>query len=233
MPNQGDPTATTPAASIDPADKPLASPEVTVEERAPAVSLGDPILPARSCFLQLGEEIARGGMGAVFRAHDPVLGRDLAVKILLQHHRGTPALLHRFAEEARVAGRLQHPGVPPVYEVGLLPDGRPFIAMKLIEGSTLARLLADRQGPSADLPRFLAVFEQVCQTVGYAHSKGIIHRDLKPLNVMVGAFGEVQVMDWGLAKRVDRGSSIVDRVRPQGLPDPSAMSQELRSTNHE
>src|SRR5205823_14383037 len=81
-----------------------------------------------------------------------------------------------------------------------LEDGRPFFAMKLIKGRTLAEILAARANPSEDLPRFLAVFEQLCQAVGYAHSKGVIHRDLKPANVMVGAFGEVQVMDWGLAK---------------------------------
>src|SRR5262249_35471434 len=85
-------------------------------------------------------------------------------------------------------------------EVGILPDGRPFFAMKLIEGRTLAELLRQRNEPGDDLPRFLARFEAVCQTVAYAHSRGVIHRDLKPSNIMVGAFGEVQVMDWGLAK---------------------------------
>src|SRR5262249_37090806 len=138
--------------------------------------------------------------GAVLRARDCVLGRDLAVKVLLDRHADRPEVLHRFADEARVAGQLQHPGVPPVYEVGVLPDGRPFIAMKLIQGRTLAALLADRPSPAQDLPAFLAVFVRVCQPVAYAHAPGVIHRDLKPLNVMVGAFGEVQVMDWGLAK---------------------------------
>src|SRR5262249_23151722 len=86
---------------------------------------------------------------------------------------------------------------PPVYEVGTLSDGRPFLAMKLIQGRTLDRLLREK-GPGA--APWLAVFEAICQAVGYAHSEGVIHRDLKPGNVMVGAFGEVQVMDWGLAK---------------------------------
>src|SRR5205823_7118004 len=89
-----------------------------------------------------------------------------------------------------------------------LEDGRPFFAMKLIKGRTLAEILAARANPSEDLPRFLAVFEQLCQAVGYAHSKGVIHRDLKPLNVMVGAFGEVQVMDWGLAKLLRRKEEV-------------------------
>jgi serine/threonine-protein kinase len=145
-------------------------------------------------------EIARGGMGAVLRARDPELRRSLAVKVLLERHRGKAELERRFLEEAQITGQLQHPGIPPVHEVGRLPDGRPFFAMKLVKGRTLADLLRERPAPADDLPRWLAVFEQVCQTLAYAHAKGVIHRDLKPANVMVGAFGEVQVMDWGLAK---------------------------------
>jgi serine/threonine-protein kinase len=87
-----------------------------------------------------------------------------------------------------------------VHELGRLDDGGPFFAMKLIKGQTLAELLQQRSRPADDLPRLLAIFGQVCQTVAYAHSKGVIHRDPKPANVMVGAFGEVLVMDWGLAK---------------------------------
>jgi tetratricopeptide (TPR) repeat protein len=92
--------------------------------------------------------------------------------------------------------------VAPIYELGKLPDGRPFFAMKLIEGRTLAALLRERPSPGHDLPRFLRHFEAVCQVIGYAHSHGVVHRDLKPANIMVGAFGEVQVMDWGLAEEV-------------------------------
>src|SRR5207302_11011022 len=88
----------------------------------------------------------------------------------------------------------------PVYELGRLPDGRLYIAMKLIRGRTLAALLAGRADAGEDRPRYLAVFEQLCQAMAYAHCCGVIHRDLKPSNVMVGGFGEVQVMDWGLAK---------------------------------
>jgi serine/threonine-protein kinase len=144
--------------------------------------------------------LGRGGMGVVYRAGDPAFGRTLAVKVLRDRLRGDAAAAHRFLDEARLCGQLQHPGVPSVHELGTLADGRPFFAMKLVQGDTLAALLALRAGPAEELPRFLAIFEQVCQTVAYAHSKGVIHRDLKPANVMVGAFGEVQVMDWGLAK---------------------------------
>src|SRR5262249_28924939 len=131
---------------------------------------------------------------------DPHLGRDVAVKVLLDGHHGHPELCQRFVEEARVAGRLQHPGVVPVYALGEAGPGRPYFTMKLVEGRTLAELLRERAAPGPKLSRFLMIFEQVCQTLAYAHSKGVIHRDLKPANIMVGAFGEVQVMDWGLAK---------------------------------
>jgi len=157
-------------------------------------------LPARAGRYKIESEIARGGMGAIWRARDPDLGRTLAIKVLLAPHRERSDLEHRFREEAQITGQLQHPGIPPVHEVGTLADGRPFFAMKLIEGRTLADLLKERSAPAHDLPRFLGIFEQVCQTLAYAHTRGVIHRDLKPLNIMVGAFGEVQVMDWGLAK---------------------------------
>jgi serine/threonine protein kinase len=115
---------------------------------------------------------------------------------------------------------LQHPGIPAVYELGELPDGRPFLAMKLVKGRTLHELLKERSEPSQERGRFLAIFEQVCHAVGYAHAHNVIHRDLKPSNVMVGAHGEVQVMDWGLAK-------VLDPSRPQ---EPVDKSEELPAT---
>jgi serine/threonine-protein kinase len=148
----------------------------------------------------LYEEIGRGGMGVVLRGRDPDLGRDLAVKVLLPKHHGHAGLEQRFVEEAQIAGQLQHPGVVPIYELGRFTDHRPYFTMKLIKGRTLAELLDERADPAHELPRYLSIFEQVCQALAYAHSHGVIHRDLKPANVMVGAFGEVQVMDWGLAK---------------------------------
>jgi serine/threonine-protein kinase len=146
------------------------------------------------------EELGRGGMGAVLKGRDLDLGRDIAIKVLLQAHQGQTKLTQRFVEEARIAGQLQHPGVAPVYQMGRFDDGRPFFTMKLVNGHTLAQLLKKRASPKDDLTRFLLIFEQVCQTLAYAHARGVIHRDLKPANVMVGSFGEVQVMDWGLAK---------------------------------
>jgi tetratricopeptide (TPR) repeat protein len=141
--------------------------------------------------------IARGGVGVVYRARDPGVHRDVAVKVLQERHRKNPVAASRFVEEGQITGQLQHPGIPAVHEIGTLPDGSPFLAMKLVKGATLADQV---RGPSPDRGHLVAVFLQVAQAVGYAHSKGVIHRDLKPANVMVGQFGEVQVMDWGLAK---------------------------------
>jgi WD40 repeat protein/serine/threonine protein kinase len=149
---------------------------------------------------ELLDEIARGGMGVVLKGRDTAIGREVAVKVLQERHIGEAELLQRFVEEAQIAGQLQHPGIAPIYELGEFADRRPYFTMKLIKGETLAKLLASRPGPEHDRPRLLKIFEQVCQTLAYAHSRGVIHRDLKPANIMVGAFGEVQVMDWGLAK---------------------------------
>jgi serine/threonine-protein kinase len=151
-------------------------------------------------------------MGVVLKGRDVDLGRDVAVKVLLERHLDRPEVVRRFVEEAQIGGQLQHPGVVPVYELGRLPDGRLYIVMKLIRGRTLAELLEGRADPAADRARHLATFEQVCQAVAYAHACGVVHRDLKPSNVMVGSFGEVQVMDWGLAKVLDRGG-VADEQR--------------------
>src|SRR5262245_55059257 len=154
-----------------------------------------------------------GGMGVVYRATDSTLGREVAVKVLLDRLAPDSTIARRFADEARITAQLQHPAIPPVHEVGTLPDGRPFLAMKLIKGQTLDALLASRPEPSVERGRFVAVFEQLCQAVAYAHAHGVIHRDLKPGNVMVGAFGEVQVMDWGLAKVL--GAQLEERIDPE------------------
>lgn len=140
-------------------------------------------------------EIAKGGMGEVYAAVDLTLDREVAIKTLL-----AGANSERFVTEAKITARLPHPGIPPVHALGTLPEGTPWLAMKRIRGQTLAILLKDRSSPQEDVPRYIQIFEQIAQAVGFAHSRGVIHRDLKPLNVMVGEFGEVQVMDWGLAK---------------------------------
>ncbi|MGO9471262.1 MAG: tetratricopeptide repeat protein [Isosphaeraceae bacterium] len=238
------------------------------DEREPLVRpRGDamPLVPQTGfARYQLQGEIARGGMGAVLKGRDVDLGRDLAIKVLLESHKGDPDVVRRFVEEAQIGGQLQHPGIVPVFELGTIADRRPYFAMKLVKGRTLAALLsergcvsapspaartpgadatglawgagrgspdtrgergcvsapstpgttpgADATGLASDLPRFLSIFEQVCQTMAYAHARGVIHRDLKPSNIMVGSFGEVQVMDWGLAKVLHEGG-VADEAR--------------------
>jgi WD40 repeat protein len=164
--------------------------------------------PLHAGHFELGDELARGGMGIVYRARDDSLGRDVAIKVLHERYLADSQVGRRFLGEARITAQLQHPAIPPVFEVGRLSDDRPYLAMKLIKGRTLDELLRERATPAADRGRFLSVFQQVCQAVGYAHSRRILHRDLKTANVMVGAFGEVQVMDWGLAKLLEPGGGV-------------------------
>jgi tetratricopeptide (TPR) repeat protein len=195
----------------------------SITDPGPVIRPSSPEMPdsaERSARLQLFGEIARGGMGAVFKGRDADLGRDLAVKILLESHRDKPEMIRRFVEEAQIAGQLQHPGIVPIYELGAFGERRPYFAMKLVKGRTLAGILANRKTPSDGLPRLLSIFESICQTMAYAHARGVIHRDLKPSNVMVGSFGEVQVMDWGLAKVLPCGGAVEDasagRPKDQG-----------------
>jgi serine/threonine protein kinase len=164
-------------------------------------------------------EVGRGGMGVIHRARDLALERDVAVKLLQDRYPANSPLARRFTDEARITAQLQHPGVPAVYRVGAIPDGRPFLAMKLIKGHTLADLLARRPDPAADRGQFVAIFEHVCQAVAYAHSLRVIHRDLKPSNVMVGKFGEIQVMDWGLAKVLPTGGPTAVLVPKRAVGD--------------
>jgi serine/threonine protein kinase len=143
--------------------------------------------------------LARGGMGAVYVAEDHTLQRKVALKILeAENTRGTFA--ERLVREAQVLAKLEHPGIVPVHDAGTLADGRVFYAMKFVEGARLDKFLAGVALPSA------CAFPRVCEAVSFAHSRGILHRDLKPANVMVGAFGEVLVMDWGLAKTLQSGA---------------------------
>jgi len=144
---------------------------------------------------RLLEFVARGGMGAVYLAEDTSLHRHVALKVL-DPAASSPDLAARLLREARVLARLEHPCIVPVHDVGTLSDGRVFYAMKFVEGHRIDRHLA--QLPS--IPERLRLFTKICEAVAFAHARGILHRDLKPENIMVGPFGEVLVMDWGLAK---------------------------------
>jgi serine/threonine protein kinase len=160
-----------------------------------------PELPDR---YELHEPIGAGGMGVVFRATDRELERAVAVKVARVQI--DPAHAERLRAEARVLASLEHPGIVPVHDVGILPDGRFFYVMKLVRGETLTSFLRIAPG----LLRRLAVFERVAETVAFAHERGIVHRDLKPDNIMVGAFGEVLVLDWGVAKLLARSTQPPD-----------------------
>lgn len=145
-----------------------------------------------------GDVIGRGGMGEVVSAHDRRIGRDVAIKRMA---RSTPstAEVERFLREARIQARLDHPAIVPVHELGLDPDGRPYFTMKRLAGVTLTQRLAEH-APSKSL---LRAFIDVCLAVEFAHKHGIVHRDLKPSNVMLGEYGEVYVLDWGIATALD------------------------------
>jgi eukaryotic-like serine/threonine-protein kinase len=172
--------------------------------RIPEDALDDPdllVLPTVDPIVfTKGDELARGGMGRITRARDRRLGRDVAIKEVL-----APELRARFEREAAITARLQHPAIVPIYEAGSWPDGSAFYTMRLVSGGTLAdamartRTLEDRL---ALLPHVVAVTE----ALGYAHARRVIHRDLKPANILVGEFGETLVIDWGLAKELDRSA---------------------------
>jgi hypothetical protein len=172
---------------------------------------------------ELLAEVGRGGMGVVYRARETDFNRDVAVKFLRERYPADSPEIRRFLDEARITGQLQHPAIPPVHHLGLLPDGRPFLAMKLIRGRTLEDILKGRANPAEDRGRFLAIFGQVCQAIAHAHN--VIHRDLKPANVMVGNFAEVQVMDWRLAKSLTGGRS----TEPSAREADETIGTEIRS----
>ncbi len=176
---------------------------------------------ARRYFV--GDEIGAGAMGRVLEVTDASLERTVAMKLMRDQDSGVGASpegttcpldpsVHRFVREARIMARLDHPGIVPVYELGIDEERRLFFTMKRVEGQTLDEVLAQHKAGNADWPRtrVLQVILRACEAVAFAHSRGVIHRDLKPPNIMVGGFGAVYVMDWGLAKRLDVEESEAD-----------------------
>lgn len=180
--------------------------------------------PEGSERLAVQGEVARGGMGTVFEVWDLDLRRSLAMKVLAKapDRRLTSRALARFLEEAQITGQLEHPGIVPVHELGIDAEGRAYFTMRLVRGESLQAVIerVHRAEPDMPLTRALGLFVSVCDTVGYAHSKGVLHRDLKPSNVMVGAFGELYVMDWGLARVLDAS-------------DPEVATADLRTVRSE
>jgi serine/threonine-protein kinase len=145
-------------------------------------------------------KLGSGGMGTVYLAQDMDLGRKVAVKVMNVAD-STGALASRMMREARIVALLEHPSIVPIHDVGTLDDGRVFYAMKLVQGKRLDEFVSAVDSPS----NLLRIFQKICEAVAFAHAHGVIHRDLKPENIMVGPFGEVLVMDWGVAKVLGEG----------------------------
>ena len=194
----------------------------TSSTSAPAAQSGSTDKASTLCEYNLVREIARGGMGQIYFGEDPQLKRHVAVKVSSVSEAGEDP---RFSKEAEVLAQLAHPNIVPIYNIGVDAQTRPFYSMKLIKGRTLQAVLnLVRDGDAAaikDYPRatLLTIFRKVCDAMMFAHSKGILHRDLKPENIMVGEYGEVLVMDWGLAKVLgdrDESSALGARVHDTG-----------------
>jgi serine/threonine protein kinase len=167
---------------------------------------------------------ARGGIGEVFVARDEELGRTVALKEIQHRHATNPSLRSRFVIEAEITGNLEHRSIVPIYGLGTYADGRPFYAMRFVEGETLRDAIAKYHAESPSLPgrtrrlrlrELLSRFTDVCDAISYAHSRGILHRDLKPSNVMLGKYGETLIIDWGLAKAMGK-------AEPGTAEDPAA-----------
>lgn len=195
---------TTPASDSDATPKAPEAPE-EITSASPA----DSALDGRYV---LDREIAHGGMGRVFAGRDVRLSRPVAIKMLRQAH---PSSAARFEQEVLLAARLQHPGIVSVYDAGFWPTGEPFLVMKLVLGRSFDRVIADAE-TMADRLALLPNVVAVADALAYAHDQGIVHRDLKPSNIIVGAFGETVVLDWGLAKdlRASTSATTVGEAAP-------------------
>jgi eukaryotic-like serine/threonine-protein kinase len=169
---------------------------------------------------ELGLEVARGGMGRIIAARDLRIGRPIAIKELLGR---SPQLAARFEREARVTARLQHPGIVPIYEIGKWPDGTPFYTMRMVEGRALVDAIAAAKTLTARLALLPAVIAAT-EAVAFAHAKRVIHRDLTPSNILVGAYGETVVIDWGLAKDLADG---VDHDDLEDVAEPESSNERL------
>jgi eukaryotic-like serine/threonine-protein kinase len=155
-----------------------------------------------------------GGLGIVYRALDRNLNREVALKVIRGRGVNDPETRSQFEKEIEITGRLEHPGIAPVYARGLSPEGNPFYAMRFVDGNDLSDEinsffeLAKLDFSSVRFHRLLNVLISVCQTVAYAHGRGVIHRDIKPLNIRIGKFSETILLDWGLATVVDRSDQL-------------------------
>ncbi|MDX2086201.1 MAG: serine/threonine-protein kinase [Kofleriaceae bacterium] len=190
------------------ADDTVQATDATNPGRASQLDIDIENLPTGNVRYQPGELLGKGGMGDVLLAQDRQIHRDVAIKRMRSRQVGS---VDRFLREARIQGRLDHPAIVPIHEVSVDESGRPYFVMKRLTGTTLADILANRGHVSLDtssvdkhpLSRLLRAFTDVCLAVDFAHSRNVIHRDLKPSNIMLGDFGEVYVLDWGVARELD------------------------------
>jgi serine/threonine-protein kinase len=202
----------TPSLPTDnPAERPTIAPETLIPSANPSPPPAAGLPPSRYQPIQFH---AAGNLGEVLLAKDPELNRAVALKRIQERHADNPESRRRFLREAEITGRLEHPGVVPVYGLGQDPDGHPCYAMRFIQGESLKDAIERfhaQEKPGRDpgerrlaLRQLLTSFVAVCKTMAYAHSRGVLHRDLKPANIMLGKYGETLVVDWGLARTFER-----------------------------
>ncbi len=180
------------------------------------------------------QTLGRGGMGVVYRVHDQRLKRTVAAKVTHEALEDGSPEHARFVEEAQITAQLRHPSIVSVHELSTLPDGRSYFTMEEVEGYTLAEVLEQLHAASATdwgqsaqgwtFKRLIESFRRTCEAVAYAHSRGVVHRDLKPSNVMLGRFGEVLIMDWGLSKVLDQDSAVPEPVHTERSEIPEGSS---------
>jgi WD40 repeat protein/serine/threonine protein kinase len=212
--------------------------EITVSLEGSSTDAGNaPAFTDSNARYELLGEVTRGGMGIIYRLRDRKLNRTIAMKVLLEpggtedHQRSTAQLLARFVEEAQITAQLDHPGIVPVHEAGVDAEGRPYFTMRLVKGRELGEVLrlAREEREGWNLARAVSQLVKACQAVAFAHARGVVHRDLKPSNIMVGGFGEVYVMDWGLAKVTGRKDIHDLRLRPDPRVSLTSIHSDPRS----
>ncbi len=201
-----------------------------------------PSLPALSGRYKPIQFHAQGGLGSVFLARDQEIGRDVAIKVMQPLAAVSAASRRRFVSEAELTGSLEHPGIVPVYSILRDSRNQPYYAMRYIRGKTLADTIkechasgsGDASAKMAEIRRLLKHFVAVCETIGYAHSRGVVHRDLKPKNIMIGEYGETLVVDWGCAtlrdlqsdtRRRDPSTTVTTPLTSRFFPEPMSTSR--------
>ena len=202
---------------------PTCASRVKVREMVREALAEDPLFaPHAELTLVRERTLGKGGMGVVFLVNDQRLGRLAALKLMRED--GNEVAIQRFLREAAITSRLDHPGIPPVYEAGRTAGGQHFMLMRYVAGESLAQILAHPGGPKLELRELLGILAKVGDAVAYSHSKRIVHRDLKPSNIMVGSFGEVLVMDWGLARNIEETESMDAAIRENRMPGGDSVS---------